>query len=344
MKNDYRFLRACRRQDVDCTPVWMMRQAGRYLPEYRALREKHSFWEMCKTPELAVEVTLQPLRRMELDAAILFSDILVPLEPMGSAIEFHEGRGPVVERPIRSAADLKTLKVVAAEETVPFVMEAIRILRRELDGKVPLIGFSGAPFTLASYLVEGGGSKQYQHIKTMMYVNPQVYHRLMEMITQTVISYLKAQILAGAQAVQLFDSWVGCLGSFDYQEYVFPYNQKIFQALAEFDIPKIHFANQASTLLKQVVAAGGDVIGLDWRQDISSAWEIIGPECGVQGNLEPLVLFAPIPEIRRRVRMVLDQAANRNGHIFNLGHGILPTTPIDHAKAMIDAVHEFSVR
>ncbi len=344
MENKYRFLRACRREDVDCTPVWMMRQAGRYLPEYRALRKKHSFWEMCKTPELAVEVTLQPLRRMELDAAILFSDILVPLEAMGSAIEFHEGRGPVVERPIRTPADLETLNVIEAEEAVPFVMEAIRILRRELEGKVPLIGFSGAPFTLASYLVEGGGSKQYQHVKTLMYSDPDTYHGLMHKITDTVISYLEAQIRAGAQAVQLFDSWVGCLGPYDYREYAFPYNRRIFAALEKYDVPKIHFANQASTLLDQVVAAGGDIIGLDWRQDLKLAWQQIGYERGVQGNFEPVALFAPIPEIRKRVKRIIEQAENRNGHIFNLGHGILPTTPIDHAKAMIDAVHEFSTR
>ena len=344
MEHDHRFLRACRRQDVDCTPVWMMRQAGRYLPEYRELRKKHSFWEMCRTPELAVEVTLQPLRRMEIDAAILFSDILVPLVPMGAAIEFYEGKGPVVEKPIRTAADLANLKVIDANETVPFVMEAIKILRRELDGKVPLIGFSGAPFTLASYLVEGGGSKQYQHIKTLMYANPEVFHKLMDMISDTVISYLSAQIEAGAQVVQLFDSWVGCLGPLDYQEFVYPYNRKIFAALETYDVPKIHFANQASTLIDQVVAAGGDIIGLDWRQDLKKAWDIVGPERGVQGNFEPIALFAPIPEIRKRVKRILEQAENRNGHIFNLGHGILPTTPIDNAKAMIDAVHEFSAR
>ncbi len=344
MKDDYRFLRACRRQEVDCTPVWMMRQAGRYLPEYRELRKKHSFWEMCRTPELAVEVTLQPLRRMEIDAAILFSDILVPLVPMGAAIEFYEGKGPVVEKPIRTAADLANLQVIDANETVPFVMEAIKILRRELEGKAPLIGFSGAPFTLASYLVEGGGSKQYQHVKTLMYANPEVFHKLMDMISDTVISYLSAQIEAGAQVVQLFDSWVGCLGPLDYQEYVYPYNRKIFQALEVYDVPKIHFANQASTLLDQVVAAGGDIIGIDWRQDLKKAWETVGPERGVQGNFEPIALFAPIPEIRKRVKRILDQAGNRNGHIFNLGHGILPTTPIDNAKAMIDAVHEFSAR
>ena len=344
MENNYRFLRACRRREVDCTPVWMMRQAGRYLPEYRKLREKHSFWEMCRTPELAVEVTLQPLRRMEIDAAILFSDILVPLVPMGAAIEFYEGKGPVVEKPIRTAADLANLKVIDADETVPFVMEAIKILRRELEGKVPLIGFSGAPFTLASYLVEGGGSKQYQHVKTLMYAQPEVFHKLMAMISDTVISYLSAQIEAGAQVVQLFDSWVGCLGPLDYREYVYPYNRKIFTALEKYDVPKIHFANQAATLIDQVVAAGGDIIGLDWRQDLRKAWDIIGPERGVQGNFEPIALFAPIPEIRKRVKRILDQAGNRNGHIFNLGHGILPTTPIDNAKAMIDAVHEFSAR
>jgi len=344
MKDDFRFLKACRRQEVDCTPVWMMRQAGRYLPEYRALRKKHSFWEMCKTPELAVEVTLQPLRRLELDAAILFSDILVPLEAMGSAIEFYEGRGPVVEKPIRSAADLEGLTVIEAEAAVPFVMEAIRILRRELENRAPLIGFSGAPFTLASYLVEGGGSKQYQHVKTLMYSDPDTWHRLMTMITETVISYLAAQIRAGAQVVQLFDSWVGCLGPCDYREYAFPYNRRIFEALREFDVPTIHFANQASTLLDQVVEAGGDIIGVDWRQDLGKAWQTIGYERGIQGNFEPVALFGPISEIRKRVKRIIEQAENRPGHIFNLGHGILPTTPIDHARAMIDAVHEFSAR
>jgi len=212
-----RFLRACRRQAVDCTPVWMMRQAGRYLPEYRALREKYSFWEMCKQPELAVEVTLQPLRRMDMDAAILFSDILVPLEGMGAGFEFIEGRGPVLDHPIRTAADIEKLTIIDAREVVPFVMEAIRMLRRELEGKVPLIGFSGAPFTLASYLVEGGGSRQYQHVKTLMYSEPVLYHQLMAKITDVVISYLSAQIEAGAQVVQLFDSWVGCLGPLDYR-------------------------------------------------------------------------------------------------------------------------------
>jgi len=312
-----RFLRACRRQAVDCTPVWMMRQAGRYLPEYRALREKYSFWEMCKQPELAVEVTLQPLRRMDMDAAILFSDILVPLEGMGAGFEFIEGRGPVLDHPIRTAADIEKLTIIDAREVVPFVMEAIRMLRRELEGKVPLIGFSGAPFTLASYLVEGGGSRQYQHVKTLMYSEPVLYHQLMAKITDVVISYLSAQIEAGAQVVQLFDSWVGCLGPLDYQEYVYPYNRKIFQALEKYDVPKIHFANQASTLLDQVTAAGGDIIGIDWRQDLKKAWKIVGPERGVQGNFEPIAPFAPIPEIRKRVKRILDQAENRNGHIFN---------------------------
>ncbi len=341
---NYRFLQACRRQDVDCTPVWMMRQAGRYLPEYRALRQKYSFWEMCKTPELAVEVTLQPLRRFALDAAILFSDILVPLEGMGAGFQFVESRGPVLAEPIRTAAAVDRLQVIDARETVPFVMDAIGILRRELDGKVPLIGFSGAPFTLASYLVEGSGSKQYQHVKTMMYAEPDTFHRLMEKITQVVISYLSAQIEAGAQAVQLFDSWVGCLDRDDYREHVFPYSQKIFAALSRYDVPLIHFANQAATLLDLVRDAGGDVIGVDWRLDLDRAWEIIGPQRGIQGNLDPIILFAPPEVIRRRVARIVERAGNRNGHIFNLGHGILPTTPIDHARAMIDAVHEFSRR
>ncbi|MEA3241400.1 MAG: uroporphyrinogen decarboxylase [Pseudomonadota bacterium] len=339
-----RFLRACRRETVDCTPVWMMRQAGRYLPEYRALRKKYSFWEMCKQPELAVEVTLQPLRRMDIDAAILFSDILVPLEGMGAGFEFIEGRGPVLDHPIRTAADIDKLSVIDAREVVPFVMEAIRMLRLELDGKVPLIGFSGAPFTLASYLVEGGGSRQYQHVKTLMYAEPELYHQLMVKITEVVISYLSAQIEAGAQVIQLFDSWVGCLNRADYYEYVYPYSRKIFRTLSTFKVPMIHFANQASTLLDMVRDAGGDIIGVDWRLDLDTAWKIIGDQQGIQGNLDPIILFAPISEIRNRVARILRQADGRPGHIFNLGHGILPTTPIDHAKAMIDAVHEFSAR
>jgi uroporphyrinogen decarboxylase len=223
-------------------------------------------------------------------------------------------------------------------------MEAIRILRRELEGKVPLIGFSGAPFTLASYLVEGGGSKQYQHVKTLMYSEPVLYHQLMAKITDVVISYLSAQIEAGAQVVQLFDSWVGCLNRDDYREYVLPYNRQIFTALAVHDVPMIHFANQAATLLDLVRDAGGDIIGVDWRLDLDRAWDLIGPERGVQGNLDPIVLFAPPAVIRDRVARIIERAANRDGHIFNLGHGILPTTPIDHARAMIDAVHELSRR
>ncbi|MBN2233280.1 MAG: uroporphyrinogen decarboxylase [Deltaproteobacteria bacterium] len=339
-----RFLRACRRLPVDCTPVWMMRQAGRYLPEYRALREQHSFWEMCKTPELATEVTLQPLRRFDLDAAIIFSDILVPVEAMGAPFEFIESRGPVLEAPVRTAAAVERLRVVEARETVPFVMEAIRLLRRELDGRVPLIGFSGAPFTLASYLVEGAGSKQYQHVKTMMYAAPDIFHTLMRKITEVVISYLDAQVEAGAQVFQLFDSWVGCLNRDDYREYVFPYNQRIFRALAGRGVPMIHFANQAATLLDLVRDAGGDIIGLDWRIDLDTAWEIVGPDRGVQGNIDPILLFAPVETIRNRTARIIRQADGRPGHIFNLGHGILPTTPIDHAKALIDAVHELSAR
>lgn len=344
MNQDYRFLKACRREAVDCTPVWMMRQAGRYLPEYRAIREKHSFWEMCKIPDVAVEVTLQPLRRMDIDAAILFSDILVPVEAMGVEIEFQEKRGPVILDPVRSKAGVDALHVIQAEEETGYVMEAIKILRGELEGRAPLIGFSGAPFTLASYIIEGGGSRNYQYAKTMMYSEPQLYHELMDKITGSVISYLGAQIDAGAQVVQLFDSWVGCLGASDYKEFAMPYSKRIIDAIKPKGVPIIHFANQASTLFPLVREAGGDVFGVDWRINIDDAWDILGHDVGVQGNLDPVILYGPVEYIEKRVKEILDRVNNRPGHIFNLGHGILPTVPPDNAKAMIDAVHRLSKR
>lgn len=344
MSIDYRFLKACRGEQVDCTPVWMMRQAGRYLPEYREIRERHSFWEMCKIPEVAVEVTLQPLRRMDLDAAIMFSDILVPVEAMGVEIEFQEKRGPVIMNPVRTQADVDKLHIITAEEETAYVMEIIKLLRRELEGKAPLIGFSGAPFTLASYIIEGGGSKNYQFAKTMMYAEPATYHALMDKITESVISYMSAQIDAGAQVMQLFDSWVGCLSPYDYKEYAMPYSRRIIDAIKTKGVPIIHFANQASTLYPLVREAGGDVFGVDWRIDLDVAWDIFGHDVGVQGNLDPVVLYGPIEYIEKRVKEILDRAANRPGHIFNLGHGILPTVPPDHAKAMIDAVHRLSMR
>jgi uroporphyrinogen decarboxylase len=338
---DSLFLMACRREPVDYTPVWIMRQAGRYMPEYRALRDKYSFWEMCKTPELAVEVTLQPVDAVGVDAAILFSDILVPVEAMGVGIEFTEGRGPVVEHPVRTSADVDALKVIDPED-VGFVYEAIRLLRDELvDRGVPLIGFSGAPYTLASYAVEGGGSRNYTHIKKMMYNEPELYDRLMNMLADVVIVYLKAQIKAGAQAVQLFESWASSVTPYDYRKRVMPYSKKVLDALKGEGVPVIHFANGAGAFLDSVAQAGGDVIGVDWRIDIDDAWAAIGDK-GIQGNMDPVILLSSPEEIEKRVADILKRVGGKPGHIFNLGHGILPETPVEHARYFVDTVHDLS--
>ncbi len=343
MTNDYRFLRACRREQVDCTPVWMMRQAGRYLEEYRAIRAEHSFLEMCRTPELAAEVTVQPLRRFELDAAIIFADILLPLPGMGIDLEFAQGEGPVIGNPVRSAADIDALRPLTPERDVPYLAEAIKMVRREIEGKVPLIGFSGAPFTLAAYVIEGGGSRNYVHTKQLMYGDPLAWHRFMEKMSDVVSVYLAYQIEAGAQVVQLFDSWVGTLGPADYREYVLPYSQRVIESVGG-AVPVIHFGTDTATLLPSMKEAGGDVIGVDWRIDLGDAWALLGDDVGVQGNMDPVILYAPPEVIEAKVQAVLDGAAGKAGHIFNLGHGILPTTPVDHAKVMIDAVHRLSKR
>lgn len=338
-----RFLKACRKEAVDCTPIWMMRQAGRYLEEYRAIRAKHSFIEMCKTPELVVEVTLQPIRRFELDAAIIFADILLPLEYMGIDFEFTKDEGPQIHNPVRTKNDVEKMRAIAPDAQMPYLMESIRLVRSELNGKVPLIGFSGAPFTLASYIIEGGGSKNYVHTKTMMYAEPQTWHLLMEKLTDMVIVYLNAQIKAGAQTVQIFDSWVGCLSPADYREFILPHQKRLFAGLDK-SVPHIHFAFGASHLLKMVKEAGGDVLGLDWRIDIDEAWKLLNYETGVQGNIDPVALYGSKEYIKGRIKDILDRAGNRNGHIFNLGHGILPTVPVDSAKFLIDTVHELSRR
>lgn len=343
MTPDYRFLRACRREAVDCTPVWMMRQAGRYLEEYRALRAKHSFLEMCRTPELAAEVTVQPLRRFDLDAAIIFADILLPLPGMGIDLEFAKGEGPVIGNPVRSAADVDALRPLEPERDVPFLAEAIKMVRREIEGRVPLIGFTGAPFTLASYVIEGGSSRNYVHTKQMMYGAPDVWHRFMSKMADVVGAYLAYQIEAGAQVVQVFDSWVGILSPDDYREFVQPYSRRVIESVAG-AVPVIHFGTDTATLLADMRDAGGDVIGIDWRIDLADAWDILGPDVGVQGNMDPVILYAPPAVIEERVAGVLRSAAGRPGHIFNLGHGILPTTPVEHAQVMIEAVHRLSGR
>jgi uroporphyrinogen decarboxylase len=340
-EKQYPFLMACRREPTPYTPVWLMRQAGRYMKEYRALRKKYSFLEMCKNPELAAQVTLQPIEKFNLDAAIIFSDILIPLEPMGVEFEFAKGEGPVFQHPLREAKDVERLRVIEPEEEISFLMKAIQIVRKEIEGKIPLIGFSGAPFTLASYVIEGGHSKNYILTKSLMYQDRPTWDALMEKISEVSIRYLNAQIRSGVQALQIFDSWVGCLSPGDYEEYVLPYSKKVMDEIGK-GVPLIHFAISNSTLLELMKRAGGDVIGVDWRVNIGEAWARLGYDVAVQGNLDPVVLLSPVDLIEKNVRKILDSVRNRPGHIFNLGHGILPNTPPDHVAALIEAVHQYS--
>jgi uroporphyrinogen decarboxylase len=339
-----RFLAACRREPVDCTPVWFMRQAGRYLPEYRALREKHSMLELCKDPELAAEVTLQPIRRFDFDAAILFADLLLPLAPMGRAFDFVEGDGPKVFQPVRTEADVAALRVIEPREELAYVLDAARLVRRELDGRIPLIGFGGAPFTLASYLVEGGKSAGFAETKRLMYGSPRAWAELCGKLAEVVARFLVAQVEAGAQAVQLFDSWVGHLSPEDYREHVLPHSARTIRAVRASGAPLIHFATGNPALLPLLAEAGGDVIGIDWRIDLDQAWSALGPGVAVQGNLDPAALLAPPAELDRKVRAVLARAGSRRGHVFNLGHGILPGTPVDQVARAVDRVHEASAR
>jgi uroporphyrinogen decarboxylase len=314
------------------------------MKEYRDIRAKHDFLSMCRNPEVAAEVTIQPVDKLDVDAAILFADILLPLEGMGIDLEFAKGEGPVIHNPVRSKADVDKIRIIEAEEATPYVAEAIKIVRRELEGRVPLIGFSGAPYTLASYIIEGQGSRDYRYTKAMMYSDPQAWHGLMEKLAEIVTRYLKMQIEAGAQAVQMFDSWVGSLGPADYEEFVMPYSKMVMDNLAGEGVPRIHFTNNASTLLELVSKAGGDVIGVDWRINLDLAWQRIGDDKAIQGNIDPIVLFGPTSYIEKRVKDVLDRAAARPGHIFNLGHGIQKETPVEHAQALVEAVHRLSQR
>jgi uroporphyrinogen decarboxylase len=335
-----RFLRACRRQPVDATPVWFMRQAGRYMPEYRALRAKYSLLELCREPSLAVQVTLQPVDAIDVDAAILFSDLLVPFEPMGLAFDFVQGEGPSIEQPIRAASDVDRLREFEPRESLAHVLETIRILRRELEGRVPLIGFGGAPFTLAAYAIEGGPSREYLRTKTFMYSEPRAWHRLCERLADAVAGYMHAQIEAGAQAIQIFDSWAGALGRSDYREFVLPHTRRIFDSLAPTGVPLIHFGVGTTAILTDLAEAGGDVIGVDWRQGIDTAWASLGFDRAVQGNLDPALLFAPTDRLLAAADNVLERAGGRPGHIFNLGHGILPGTPVEHVQLLARHVHD----
>ncbi len=338
--SESRFLKACRREASDVTPVWFMRQAGRYMPEYRAIRQKYSLLEICHQPELAAEVTLQPVRALGVDAAILFADILLPVIPLGLGLEFAQGEGPVIAKPVRTLEDVRALRPVDPETDLGYVLDAIRIVRAELGG-TPLIGFSGAPFTVASYIIEGGASREFLKTKQMMYTAPDVFHALMECLSGVLAAYLTAQIRAGAQAVQMFDSWVGTLSPADYESFVLPYSQQVLQAAAATGVPVIHFGTNTTTLLPLMKRAGGDVLGLDWRLPLDDGWKIIGDDRAVQGNLDPAALFAPLPELNARVDDILRRADGRPGHIFNLGHGILQHTPVDAVKAVVDRVHEY---
>jgi len=335
-----RFLRACRREPVDCTPIWMMRQAGRYMAEYRALREKYTMLELCRTPELATQVTLQPIAH-GVDAAILFADILLPLEPMGAPFEFAKGEGPVIHEPITSKAQVDQLRVCEPGE-LGYVLDAIKMLKKEL--KVPLIGFAGAPFTLASYLIEGGKSSHFAKSKKFMFGEPETWNALMTKLSEVVRLFLNAQIDAGADAVQLFDSWVGQLSADDYRQYVQPHVQHILKDVEKRGVPVIHFGTGTYHLLEAQREAGGTVIGLDWRTPLTEGWKRVGADRGVQGNLDPITLLGPREVAEKHCARILAQAGKKNGHIFNLGHGILPETPVDNVKAVIDFVHRTSSR
>ena len=320
-----------------------MRQAGRYMPEYRALRARHGFLELCKNPEAAAEVTLQPVEKLGVDAAILFADILLIVEPLGVGLRFGAGEGPVIERPVRGDADVRRLRPVDVESAVGFVFDTVARVKKALASRVPLIGFAGAPFTVASYVVEGGASRDYLHVKRLMYDAPAAWQRLMELLVDATARYLNGQIAAGADAVQVFDSWIGALAPAEYRVHVLPHMKALFAQLTP-GIPSIHFGTGTAALLPLLREAGGDVIGLDWRVDLAEGWRAVGHDVAVQGNLDPAVLLARPPYIRTRAQAVLDAAGGRPGHIFNLGHGIHKETPVEHVKALVDIVHELSDR
>ena len=332
------FLRACRRESVPYTPVWLMRQAGRYQPSYRKLREKVAFLELCKTPELATKVTVEAVEQFGFDAAIIFSDILPILEPMGASLEYVGGSKPKIHNPVRTAEDIEHLRELETVEPLNYVFEALKLTRRALPANVPLIGFCGAPFTLAAYLIEGGGSKNFVEIKRLMYSDSGAWHELLSKISRALVKYLNAQIAAGANAVQIFDSWVGCLSPDDYREFVLPHTKFVVENIDK-TVPIIHFGTGTATLL-EMMRDCADVIGVDWHIVLNDAWTTIGHEKAIMGNLDPVQLFAPREVLLDKAQKILDSAANRNGHIFNLGHGILPETPTENVRALVNFVHE----
>ena len=340
---EFPLLQAARRERTPYTPIWLMRQAGRYMAEYRAIRGRYSFLELCKRPDAAAEVTLQPVDRLGVDGAILFADILLIVEPLGVGLEFAKGEGPVIHRPVRTVTDVERLAPIDVDSSLGFVFETVRTVVRALADRVPLIGFAGAPFTVASYVVEGGPSRDYHVTKRLMYEAPAAWHRLMEILAHGTARYLAGQIAAGARMVQLFDSWIGTLSPADYRAYVLPHTRHVIEALRG-QAPVIHFGTGTAGLLRAMREAGGDVIGLDWRIDLDDGWRVVGDGVGVQGNLDPAVLLGRGAVIRERTQDILRRAGGRPGHIFNLGHGIAQTTPVEHVKALVDIVHELSDR
>ena len=337
-----RFLDACRRRPTDVRPVWFMRQAGRYMKQYRDIRAKASILEICKRPDLAAQVTLQPVEVLDVDAAIIFADLLLPVEPMGLRLKFVSGEGPKIDNPVRTSDDVDSLSISNTDE-LGYVGEAIQLVVRQLAGRVPVIGFVGAPFTLASYMIEGGPSKTFIRTKQMMYRDETLWRRLMGKLVDVLGPFALAQVTAGARAIQVFDSWVGALGPDDYVRYVAPYSRALIERIRTASVPVIHFGTGAAGFFRELHAAGGDVMGVDWRINIDQAWMDISYRSAVQGNLDPAVLFAPLPELKMRVHEILKRTGSRPGHIFNLGHGILPETPVDSVRAVVDFVREFKL-
>lgn len=337
------FVRACKRLPVDSTPIWLMRQAGRYMQEYREVRKHHSLVEICKKPELAAEVTITAAEILKVDAAIIFADLLLPLEVMGMPFHFATGEGPVIERPVREASDVRALQTNRAAE-LNYVSDAIRQVVKHFGTRLPVIGFCGAPFTLASYMIEGGGSRHYIEVKKMMYCHPELWDELMTKLVSVLAEYTAEQVRAGADCIQIFDSWVGCLSVEDYRRYVLPRTTELVKKLQKTGVPIIYFGTDSATLLTSMRETGAEVIGLDWRIPLDEGWKLVGHDRSVQGNLDPVLLFADWPELRSRAQAVLDLAAGRAGHIFNLGHGILPHTPVQNVIDLVSFVKEHSAK
>lgn len=335
-----RFLDACRRRPTDVRPVWFMRQAGRYLKSYREVRAKHSILEICRRPDLASMVTLQPVEILDVDAAIIFADLLLPVEPMGLKLKFVAGEGPVIDNPIRTSSDVDSLSISNTDD-LGYVGESIKLASQALAGKVPVLGFVGAPFTVASYMIEGGATRTFQQTKTLMYRDETLWRRLMGKLVDVLGPFAVLQVASGARAIQVFDSWVGALGSDDYVRYVAPYSRALIERIRSTGVPVIHFGTGAAGYFRELHAAGGDVMGVDWRLNIDQAWMDISYRSAIQGNLDPAALFAPLPELKAKVTELLKRTGARPGHIFNLGHGILPETPVENVKAVVQMVREF---